>query len=386
MRQGGVFHTGKLMKQYDAIIIGGGPAGSMTGITLQKRGYKTCIIDKSAFPRDKLCGGLLTVKTMELLHEQCPTLEPAQFVVKETKNVHFFLRNEKVASFTMQHPCYLTERSLFDHALVGEYRRMGGVILENQRIKPSDIDFTSRSIQVGDETLLYRFLVGADGCNSLLLKKRGVKAHNYYCIEGALTLDSHREHDMKIFFGVSGHGYGWQFPKAEYDCLGVGGSNSDKSILQQADDFFAQLGIEPENRKGAPIPSGKLPDQSSLPDNALVVGDAAGFADPITGEGIYLALLSGLYAGEAIDAAISKGDKSAAHHYAMRVKPLRKNIAAAFRLQKILYRSFILKRFMHHLKKRPSIGQFYLERVIATNEYDYRNFIQAYFLKHRKRI
>lgn len=373
------------MKLYDAIIIGGGPAGSMAGITLQKRGYKTCIIDKSAFPRDKLCGGLLTVKTMQLLQKECPAIDPDHFIVKQTNRVHFYLGSEFVNTFQMKEPCYLTERTLFDHLLIEEYRRIGGEVIENRRVKAADIHFTSQTIQAGPERLGYRCLVGADGCNSVLLKKSGRKNHNYYCIEGEVTSDPQKDAEMKIFFGVTGNGYGWQFPKEGYDCVGVGGAHKESNILQQADTFFGQLGIEPESRKGAPIPSGKLPNLRGLPNNVLLVGDAAGFADPITGEGIYFALLSGLQAGKAIDAAIINGGKRTAHNYTMRLNPLRKNIAAAYRLQKLLYRPFILKWFMQRLRNHPSFGLFYLEKVIATNEYDYRNFIPAYFLKHRRR-
>lgn len=373
------------MKHYDVIIIGGGPAGTMAGIALQKNGYKSCIIDKSAFPRNKLCGGLLTVKTLQLLRKECPEIDSDRFIVKQTNRVHFYLGSQFVNSFQMKEPCYLTERTLFDHLLIEEYRCNGGELIENRRVKPADIHFTSQTLQAGQERLGYSYLVGADGCNSVLLKKRGKKNYNYFCIEGAIPSDPGIQDEMKIFFGLSGSGYGWQFPKEGYDCVGVGGAHNKRNILQQADHFFRQQGIEPENRKGAPIPSGKLPNLRGLPDNVLLVGDAAGFADPITGEGIYLALLSGLHAGKAIDASVNDSRKSAANHYGALLKPLRKNIAAAFRLQKILYRPFILKQFMHHLTKRPSFGLFYLEKVIATNEYDYRSFIPAYFLKNKKR-
>lgn len=374
------------MERYDVIIIGGGPAGSMTGITLQKRGYKTCIIDKSAFPREKLCGGLLTTKSMELLRKECPAIDADHFIVKQTNLVHFYLASEQVTTFQLKEPFYLTERTIFDHALIGEYRRNGGEVIENRRVKPADIDFTSQTLQSGTDTYGYRFLVAADGCNSVLLKKSGGNIKKNYCIEGEVSHDSERKEDMKIFFGVAENGYGWQFPKKGYDCVGIGGKNYDRSILQHACAFFNQIGVEPDNQKGAPIPSGRRPNLSGLPDNTIVVGDAGGFTDPITGEGIYYALLSGLHAGEAIDSAISEGGTRAAFHYVMQVRPLRRNIAASLRLQKILYRPILLKWFMRHLRKRPSFGLFYLEKVVATNEYDYRNFIPAYFLKHRKRM
>ncbi len=117
------------MHRFDIIIIGGGPAGAMAGITLQKKGYNTCIIDKSTFPREKLCGGLLTVKTMELLREHCPTLNPDHFVVKQSNRVHFYLGQEKVTSYQMKNTCYLTERSLFDHALIEDYIRFCGEVM-----------------------------------------------------------------------------------------------------------------------------------------------------------------------------------------------------------------------------------------------------------------
>ena len=69
------------MQSYDVLIIGGGPAGAMTGIELQKKGFSTCIIDKASFPRTKLCGGLLTQKSMDLVTRHCPGLDPEDFIV-----------------------------------------------------------------------------------------------------------------------------------------------------------------------------------------------------------------------------------------------------------------------------------------------------------------
>lgn len=368
----------EVMEHYDIIIIGGGPAGSMTGITLQKKGYKTCIIDKSAFPRDKLCGGLLTVKTMELIRDYCPGLDPDDFVVAKTNKVDFYLGQTKVNTFDTVNTYYLTERKVFDLTLIEEYKKNGGILFEKERVKPADIDFNNCTIQTDSKKWSYTYLVGADGCNSMLLRKTGVKRSFNYCIEGEAPRDSDTKEEIKIFFGVARNGYGWYFPKKEYDCVGIGGENAGKTILKQAKQFFHQLGLEADNQKGAPIPSGKHPDMSGLPDNTLVVGDAAGLIDPITGEGIYYALLSGVYAARAIDATIHSQSGSAAVYYSICMKQLRKNSDGALRLQKILYLPFILSWFIKRLRRKPSFGLFYLEKVISTNELNYSNFIRVY--------
>ena len=114
------------------------------------------------------------------------------------------------------------------------------------------------------------------------------------------------------------------------------------------------------------------------------MGDAAGFVDPITGEGLYFALISGLYAAHAINSANLDSTKSAKNQYSLKVKSLRKNISVALFLHKVLYFPLILKLFMKYLKNHKSFALFYLEKVMSTNDFNYKNFFWSYILRNRK--
>lgn len=364
------------MTKFDIVIIGGGPAGSMTGIRLQKMGYRTCLIDKAVFPRTKLCGGLLTQKSIDLIAAQCPGLNPADFVVEETNSVDFYFKNERVTTCTTEQGYFFTERKNFDHRLVQSYVQAGGTLLENTRIKTEAIDLQANTLRVDDENIGFDFLVGADGCNSILGKKLQLQRHDSFCIEGELDKATRQDKEFRIYFGVAKNGYGWYFPKNNYYSVGIGGDNADKRVRMQADQFFADLSKGPIKQvKGAPIPSGKAISLSKLPPNCLLVGDAAGYIDPITGEGLYYALQSGVLAADAIDRASKAGTKNASKDYLKLVEPIRKELRFAFRLQQILYWPFVLRWFMNYLKTHQSFARFYLEQVMSTNQSSYNRFI-----------
>lgn len=373
------------MLKFDIVIIGGGPAGSITGIKLQKKGYRTCIIDKSEFPREKLCGGLITQKTLDLILTSCPEIDPSDFIVEKTDSVDFYLGEYKITTFKTDIEYYFTERKILDNILIQEYKKNGGAVFENERIVQSQIDFENNTISTESKTWIYNFLVGADGCNGVLNKKNKIKRDDFFCIEGEILRDPKKEKEFRIYFGVAKKGYGWYFPKKQYYSVGIGGDNVNKTIPKQADRFFYQLGIKKmENKKGAFIPSGRLSDFSMLYHNTLVVGDAAGFIDPITGEGLYYAILSGVIAADSIDIARDNNDKSVLSYYLLMVKQIRKEIKIALLLQKVLYFPLVLRLFMRHLKNHKSFALFYLEKVMSTNDYNYINFIWSYIFRHKK--
>jgi flavin-dependent dehydrogenase len=114
------------------------------------------------------------------------------------------------------------------------------------------------------------------------------------------------------------------------------------------------------------------------------VGDAAGFADPVTGEGIYYAMRSGLLAAHAIDASAKNKKRNALRLYNKDARTIRKNIRAALFWQKILYYPPVFRAFMKHLQTHKNFAFFYLEKVIATGEFNYRNFVRVYFSRRNR--
>ncbi len=239
------------MKDYDVLIIGGGPAGAMAGIELQKKGLRTCIIEKETFPRTKLCGGMLTQKSMDLVIRHCPGLDPEDFVVERTGTVDFYYEGNKLNRFPTRTLYYQTERIIFDDLLIRYYLEQGGTIMQNIFVKAGDIHFKENTITVDAKKVGYEFLVGADGCNGVLCRAAGIKRHDYLCLEGNVPRDPDKEKELRIYFGVARKGYGWYFPKKEQYCTGMVGKGSGIIIRDQAERFFKQVSDHvPEGVKG----------------------------------------------------------------------------------------------------------------------------------------
>lgn len=369
------------MEDFDVIIIGGGPAGAAAGIELLKKGYRCCIIDKAKFPREKLCGGLLTGKTIDLLAGLCPSVDPSEFVVEQTSKVDFYFNTTRVATIAGRQTYYFTRRKDFDHMLIREYLALGGELVENERLKPAGIETGKNRLSLSSGSYGYRYLVAADGCNSVLTKKYGIKRRDAFCLEGECVRDAMQEKDFRIYFGLAKNGYGWYFPKKDHYSVGMGGDNSKKDIAAKADKFFGSMACRVDHIRGAFIPSGRLFSFRRLAPNTLAVGDAAGLIDPVTGEGLYYALLSGMRAAESIHQCSAAGREKVKSLYLDNIRDLRKEIRAALFYQRILYLPTVMGWFMRYLKKHSSFAIFYLDKVMSTNEYSYRNFIWSYILR-----
>ena len=104
--------------RFDAIVIGAGPAGSTAAYLLAKRGFKVLLLDKKAFPRDKVCGGLLTWKTVNVLESIFQTstdfLKSNQIILNQSLNYEVSHANGASIRGRLEHPFYFVERSAYD--------------------------------------------------------------------------------------------------------------------------------------------------------------------------------------------------------------------------------------------------------------------------------
>lgn len=366
------------MNKYTVIIIGGGPTGAMCGIELQKAGVSTCIIDRAVFPRDKLCGGLLTKKTLDLLGKSCQEIPPEEFVIDKTDSVKLYYRNEKVIEFTSRIPFYFTDRKILDHVLIKHYQKLGGTVYENTKISLEKIDNEFNTLKLNNESLRYEVLVGAYGCGNLFTRWISKDPRYTFCIEGKVGKDP-TEKNIEIYFGLIRRGYGWNFPKKDHLAIGIGGENDKRNVRDVFNAFIRE--VTPKDVfsiHGAPVPSGRLVNFKKLRSNLLLVGDAAGFIDPITGEGIYYALLSGKVAADSILQATRAEDPHYRDIYLANIRKIRKNITYAYFLKAILYNSFVLKHFMHFIRKHHSFALFYIEEIVSQYKYGYKDFMWHY--------
>ncbi len=297
---------------YDVVIVGGGPAGSTAGIYLSKQGYKTLIIDKSKFPRDKLCGGALTEKTVKLL-EELGIKDYKSVIDYEINTYSVFWKKEELYRGDSIYSFRFVKRKVYDSFLLGKARESGADILEG--VKVVNIDFIEKILYLSDGgEVNYRFLIGADGVNStvrrLLVEKGLLKAENWKknlanAIEVYIGRDSvgfKIDHPL-IILGYIKWGYSWIFPNKDQLVVGIGGlidKNRDikVSFFEFLKDFFPDY--IPSKIMGHTIPFGNFLREPCYKD-VLLIGDAGGITNPASGEGIFSAQKSGILAAESIE-------------------------------------------------------------------------------------
>ncbi len=310
--------------KYDVIVVGAGPAGSTASYILSKNGLRVLLIDKYLFPRDKLCGGLLTEKSIRLIEtifkESLQSLKQHGAINLESTSYNLYYRSRLLLSGTSAISFKFVNRSDFDYLLLNHTLSSGTYILEEEVVKecnPSAGTILTKSGQVFSG----RFIIGADGVSSIVRHYFPQSCYNHHDWQKRLTTGVATEISIQefpwqvdspmIYFGFLNFGYSWVFPKKEHILMGMGGitqKNPDgihKCFRSFCSNVLASKNIPILNFRSYPIPFGNHLERPGH-GLALLVGDAAGFADSIFGEGIYYAIKSGELAADAIIQGLKK--------------------------------------------------------------------------------
>ncbi len=302
------------MTIYDAIVVGGGPAGSTTARCLARAGASVLLLDGARFPRDKPCGGGVTVRAAL---EQDMDLSPV--VERTVRGVRFCLRLGPAFERRYEEPLtYMTQRRQLDAYLVEGAAAAGAVFHDGESVRALEAVPTGGSglslphaviVRTRQGSHSGRAVIGADGANGVVGRTVGLRPRteeavalegNVPCPDG--VPEAWQEVAAMDLGGLAG-GYGWVFPKGDHLNVGVGAWRYAAFTLRpKLGALCRRYGFDPEGLEGLrghhlPV---RVPGSTVARGPVALVGDAAGLVDPLSGEGIHMAFLSGRLAAEAV--------------------------------------------------------------------------------------
>ena len=301
-----------LNQSYDVAIVGAGPAGTTLAREVARRGCSVIVLEKERLPRYKTCGGGVTVRAARLLDFD---ISPVVERVIDSGRFSFKM-GQKVDRRYHEPICFMVMRDRFDHLLAEKAREAGVCVADGMRVAGVEANDDGCTIRLPDGSLHARIVVGADGANSIVALSldlmRDASADIALEAEVAVSPETMREwHSrMGVDLGVVAGGYGWVFPKEEHLSIGVGGAKDQAlSLKTYYDQYLASLDLGPyevERFRGHHIPIRK--DESPITKGpALLLGDAAGLADPLSREGIYNAIRSAQLAAPVVVRSLRSG-------------------------------------------------------------------------------
>ncbi len=391
-----------MLPPFDALIAGAGPAGCAAAYDLARAGRRVLLLEKRTFPRHKACACGLTRKTLKALRY---TVDPV--IERQCRDVVLqeaglaFLTGRRTADkacevrVRLRNPfCAMAVRERFDSFCLNEtlaqgqpgrgpeLRKIEGIFALRQL--PGGIELDVVLPGGSTETLRAPVLLGADGSNGQTrrlscLDSAGLASASQlppepawyargFALEAVVPYTAlpaklpagDEPLDLVFDFAPIAGGYGWLFPKGDHINIGVGGfvpqTRSDsqaggmvyESVTRALLESYTQakLGVQLSALPGAHVTGQHLGlgGHAYTPaGRILLTGDAAGFVDPLTGEGIHSAIVSGQAAAAAVLelsemlASESLGD-SLAEAYTRHLQPLQKTLAFSHRAARSFYR------------------------------------------------
>lgn len=328
----------------EVIVVGSGPSGASAAAALARKGRDVLLLDRHAFPRDKVCGDAISRDVVSLMYE----LGMRETVLAAEARGEFYpldsirLVSPRMHSMEVPFPpadngakSYVAPRVYLDatfqqHAVASGARFVVGEVKE-PLIEDGVVTGVKAQVNGSLQTLRSRVVVGADGVTSAIMRHLRPPSNQHQDSHRAVALRAYIEdmelypHEVEFFlYEEILPGYAWVFPAGESVAnIGLGMrldhfrqlKGNLKKMLQ---DFLAIPDIRARLRHGGVVRDvatwqlnfGSQRNLQHAFDGALLVGDAAGFINPLTGGGIHNGLVSAILAADAIDSALQRGDVS----------------------------------------------------------------------------
>ncbi len=284
------------MQSFHTIVIGAGPGGLACARLLALQGLKVLVLEKNSQVGPKVCGGGITWKGL-IQHV------PGNLINRSFQHQTIKTNKQKITIKSIEPIISTISREKLGKWMLEQAVNAGVALKTNINvIKVTNQSITAKCKHGGIKQYNYRYLVGADGSNSIVRKylripseQKGIGIH--YLIDGEFEkMEWHL--NTKLF----GNGYAWIFPYVGFASVGVYTDGSSLTANQMLNNFHFWADIQGINLEGLKPRAGLInfDYRGWRFGHIMLVGDAAGLASGLTGEGMYPALISGVAAAETI--------------------------------------------------------------------------------------
>ncbi len=328
---------------FDCVVVGLGPAGAITAHTLARAGWSVLALDKRVHPRPKTCGGCISRKVDAVL-----PFSVSSVIEHAITEVVFTFKGQGEIAYRLSEPfAYIVRRERFDQFLVAKAVEAGATVRQGE----GAISLTEGEDGVSVETKAGcyrgRVLVGADGVQGIVARRLG---ENYghsssLALEAEIGISRMPPADrIWVDVGWVDFGYGWIFPRHPSYSVGIADSGARRHRLKEAfSNLFTSHGLLTGEKPAAingyriPLSTAENRKKKVVSNRVALIGDAAALVNPLTGEGIYYALWSGLTLATCL-IEHSKDLSRALSNYERRIRTeLHPQFAVAERVARLLY-------------------------------------------------
>ncbi|MDD3887677.1 MAG: NAD(P)/FAD-dependent oxidoreductase [Patescibacteria group bacterium] len=318
----------KQMPYFETIIIGAGPAGLFAAKTLAKQKKQVLVLEKNSEFGKKICAGGLTQKDIDYFKIPISICDQS---FNSAKLVIF----KKIAYLNQNEPyLYTIEREKLGGHLSEQAKQAGAIINTNSNV----ISIKNNSVNTDKEHYTFKYLIGADGANSIVRKFLRIPTNKTLTTMQVRTNKLFKDFEIQINTKLFGPHYAWIFPHKNHTRFGTATDQQYFSISKLRNNFFLWLkkyNVTEKDIESFPI---NYDFKGMQFNNFFLVGEAGGFTNGLTGEGIYNALLSGQEAAKKI------------------IDP---NYNYSIRFKRILEQKKFCEKFMNFYKIRPLIYLLY---------------------------